>query len=67
MGAKACSASSVLGVGGVQLLCPAPPGISGEKLKGVRLQRQGLAAHGRKALGGGQVTADVQHVMVLLF
>ena len=35
--------------------------VAGEELKGVRPQLQRLAAHGREALGGGQVTADIQH------
>ena len=49
------------GIRRVQVLGLAPPGISGEKLKGIRPQLQRLPPHGGKALGGGQVTADVQH------
>ena len=48
-------------VGGIQILGPAPPGISGKKLKGVRAQLQRLPPHSGKALGGREVTADVQH------
>ena len=50
-----------LGVGDVQVLGPASPGIAGEKLKGIRPQLQSLTAHGRKALGGGEMTADIAH------
>ena len=55
------------GVIRVQVLGPASPGIAGEKLKGIRPQLQSLAAHGRKAFGGGQVASDVQHKSLRCF
>ena len=53
-------------VGGVQVLSLAPPGIAGKKLKRIRPQLQRLPSHGGKALGGGQVTADMQHSCLLV-
>ena len=53
-------------VGAVQVLGLAPPGIAGKKLKGIRPQLQRLPPHGGKALGGGQVTSDVQHDFLLM-
>ena len=41
------------------------PWVPGEKLEGVGPQGQGCLPHGQKAVGGGEMASDVQHVLLL--